>query len=436
MKRFQTILFRLYMVVLGAILVWSVFTYSQDANTTTVRTETVPGQSTAVNVVLSDTPPALSFGLDKVDELQRVWMGIPAWQYIASLIYVALAFLAAKIFDWIVTVQLRKVAAKTKWRLDDMLVDLLHGPVRMLVLVLLLQVGLDLYRWPASVEKWLKNGLKVLVACSLTYALLKLVDLMARYWRNRSGQSDRALNDLFFPMMSKVAKAFIVVMALLVTLDNLGFNIRTLLAGVSIGGLALGLAAQDTVGNLFGAASVFIDKPFKIGDTINANGVSGSVEEIGLRSTRVRNPDGHLITVPNKTMGSSTITNVTRRPNIKTTINIGISYDTSAEKIQRATDILNEVYRTDMTHDLVIGFNAFADSALNIQVVHWWKGLNHKEYVAGMHRMNLEVKRRFDEEGIAFAFPSRTVYLRQDSEWRLQPAGSEGNAGGSPPFAA
>jgi MscS family membrane protein len=232
-------------------------------------------------------------------------------------------------------------------------------------------------------------------------------------------------------MLSKSLKAFILIMAVLVTLDNLGFNIRTLLAGVSISGLALGLAAQDTVGNLFGAAAVFVDKPFKIGDLIQTDGVNGTIEEIGLRSTRVRNPDGHLITVPNKTMGNATITNITRRPNIKSTLNIGIAYETPAGKVQQAVDILREIYSGNpMTHDLIVGFNQFGDSALNIQVIHWWKGLDYKEYVKGMQELNLAVKRRFDEEMIGFAFPSRTVYLRQDSDWHLQLLGNQGEIGG------
>ena len=332
----------------------------------------------------------------------------------------------AKIFDWLVCVQLKKLAAKTKWKLDDLLIELLHGPVRMLVLVALLQAGLELYRWPGPVERWLSKGLRVLLACSLTYALIKVVDLIARYLRGRATHADRAFNDLFFPMVTKIVKVFILIMAVLVTLDNLGFNIRTLLAGVSIGGLALGLAAQDTVGNLFGAAAVFMDKPFRIGDAIQTDGVNGTIEEIGLRSTRVRNPDGHLITVPNKTMGNATITNITRRPNIKTTLNIGITYDTPAAKVQRAADLLKEIYGgSAMTHDLIVGFNQFGDSALNFQVIHWWKGLDYKEYVKGMQELNLTVKRRFDEEGIAFAFPSRTVYLRQEGDWRVQLPGSE-----------
>lgn len=431
MKRFQ-FLFRCYLAALGGILVWCVLTYGQNTNTITVQAPA--GGAETVTTVVTTAPPALSFGLHKIPELERQWLGIPGWQYLASLIYVVLAFIIAKIFDWFVTVQLKKVAARTKWKLDDLLIQLLHGPVRMLVLVILLQGGLDLYRWPGLVEKWLKNGLKVLLVCSLTYALIKLVDVIARYWRGRSTHTDKSFNDLFFPMLSKTLKVFIVIMAVLVTLDNLGFNIRTLLAGVSVGGLALGLAAQDTVGNLFGAASVFVDKPFKIGDFVNSNGVSGSVEEIGLRSTRLRNPDGHLITVPNKTMGNSTITNVTRRPNIKTTMNIGITYDMPVGKLERATAILKEIYGgSQMTHDLIVGFNQFADNALNILVIHWWKGVDYKEYVAGMHGLNLEVKRRFDDEGIAFAFPSRTVYLRQDGEWRMQLPLDQGSGMGRGP---
>ena len=192
-------------------------------------------------------------------------------------------------------------------------------------------MGLRLFQWPGWLEAWLGKALGVLLACSVTYMTLKLVDVAGGYWRSRPTiKDDKTFNNLLIPLISKTVKGFILIMAVLVTLDNLNFNIRTLLAGVSISGLALGLAAQDTVGNLFGAAAVFVDKPFKIGDFIRMDGVEGSVEEIGLRSTRIRNPDGHLITVPNKTMGNSTITNITRRPNIKTTLNIGVTYDTSA----------------------------------------------------------------------------------------------------------
>jgi MscS family membrane protein len=166
-----------------------------------------------------------------------------------------------------------------------------------------------------------------------------------------------------------------------------------------------------------------MDKPFRIGDRIQLDQVDGTVEGIGLRSTRVRNLNGHLVTIPNKTVGNATITNVTLRPNIKTELNIGITYDTPAEKVKRAVEILEDVYRSHpMTGDLLISFNKFADSALNIMVVHFWNSTNFKEYLAGMQKLNLVIKERFDAEGISFAFPTQTLYVKQDSEWKLSSA--------------
>jgi MscS family membrane protein len=227
-----------------------------------------------------------------------------------------------------------------------------------------------------------------------------------------------------FSLASKTIKGFIVVVAVLVTSQNLGLNITAMIASLSIGGLALGLAAQDTVANLFGAVAVYLDKPFKVGDWVRIDSISGSVESIGLRSTRLRNPDGHLITVPNKTMGNATITNVTLRPNIKTEMNIGITYDTPAEKVTRALEILKEVYGSHpMTQDLIVSFNRFGDSALNINVVHWWRTTDFRAYLAGMQELNLTVKKRFDAEKIEFAFPTQTLYVKRD------PGASDGGSG-------
>jgi MscS family membrane protein len=199
----------------------------------------------------------------------------------------------------------------------------------------------------------------------------------------------------------------------LVTMQNLGVNVTAAIASLSIGGLAIGLAAQDTLANLFGAVAIFADKPFRVGDRIRLDAVDGTVETIGMRSTRVRNLDGHLVTIPNKTMGNATITNVTARPNIKTEMNLGITYDTTPEKVERASAILEEVYRGHpMTADVWISFNKFNDSALNLYVVHWWNGVEFKAYLAGMQQLNLEIKRRFEAERIEFAYPTQTVHVR------------------------
>jgi MscS family membrane protein len=191
--------------------------------------------------------------------------------------------------------------------------------------------------------------------------VLKFIDLLMTYWRQRTqAEADREFDQQLFPIIRKSLKVFIVVVAALVTLDNLGINITAAIASLSIGGLAVGLAAQDTLANLFGAVSVFMDKPFRIGDRIQLDAVDGTVEGIGMRSTRVRNLDGHLVTIPNKTMGNATITNVTARQRIKTVMNIGITYDTPVEKIKLALEIIKEVYgKHPQTSELVTSFNKF-----------------------------------------------------------------------------
>ena len=213
---------------------------------------------------------------------------------------------------------------------------------------------------------------------------------------------------------------------MLVTSQNLGMNVTGLLASLSIGGLAVGLAAQDTLSNLFGAVAIFADKPFRVGDRILLDSIDGTVEAIGLRSTRVRNQDGYLVSIPNKNMAGANIVNVSKRPNIKTVMNIGLTYDTPSPHIERAMHIIEQIYRPHpKTADLLVSFNKFESSSLNILVVHWWNSTDFKEYLLGFQKLNLELKRQFDEMGINFAFPSQTVYLRQDSQWRVADANGE-----------
>src|ERR1019366_5659273 len=143
--------------------------------------------------------------------------------------------------------------------------------------------------------------------------------------------------------------------------------------------------------------------------------VTGAVDSIGLRSTRIRNLEGHHVTVPNKLMGNAIITNVTRRPAIRTEMNLGLAYDTPVEKVKRATVILEEIFRANpKTADLIISFNKFGDSALNIFVVHIWNGTDAKAHFAEMQELNLKIKERFDAEKIELAFPTRTIHLKPE----------------------
>ena len=388
------------------------------AQTNAVVATNAPARATPATNLLTqlaaERHELLTFGLDNFEPLRTTFLGNPLWQYLASLIYIVLAFYVAKFLDWLTRVWLRRFTGKTKTTVDDQLLELLNGPIKVVAFVVFLHIGLSIFHWPPLAELWLHKAFVVVLAVSLTYMALKVTDVLVDLWRGRAVDLEKGMNDQLFIVIRKGLKAFLLVIAALVTMQNLGVNVTAAIASLSIGGLAIGLAAQDTLANLFGAVAIFADKPFRVGDRIKLDTVDGQVETIGLRSTRVRSLDGHLITIPNKTMGSATITNVTARPNIKTEMNLSLTYDTPTAKVQRASALLEEIYRAHpLTSDVWISFNRFDASALNIYVVHWWNGVEPKAHLAGMQELNLEIKRRFEAEGIEFAFPTQTVHLRR-----------------------
>ncbi len=423
--KFET-LFRVYVVALLAILLWSLWSASaQNSAKPADRSAAAAASTLAASTNAPAGETGQSGGMETPQWIERLatglpflkiqWFGNELWKYLFSLIYIFLAFYVSKFADYLTRVWLKKWAGRTETKFDDLLLELLNGPVKVVLFVIFLRIGLDVFQWPDLVQKLLAKGFTVIVACSLTYMGLKFIDLLMGYWKHRATAEADGFDEQLIPIVRKALKLFIIVVAALVTLTNIGIDVTAAIASLSIGGLAVGLAAQDTLANLFGAVAVFVDKPFRIGDRIQLDNVDGTVESIGLRSTRVRNLNGHLITVPNKTMGNATITNVTRRPNIKTEMNIGITYDTPAEKVRRALKILEEVYRSHaLTSDLIVTFNKFADSSLNILVVHWWNSTDFKAYLVGMQELNLTIKERFDAEGISFAFPTQTLYVKQE----------------------
>ena len=398
------------LLFLGCLLCFSLWASAETTNSTK---ELIPPSK---NMIDSASPLHLTFGLDQYPPLKNNQLfGIELWQYAAFLVYVVIAILLAKVIDLLARGYFKRLVKKTDSPYDDLLLDLLAGPVKVLIFVLLLQIGLDFFPWPDWAEKWISKALQLIVAGSLIYLSIKLADLLLSIRRERLDKDvDKSMAQQFFPILKKILRAFVVVIGLLVTMQNMGMNITSLLASLSIGGLALGLGAQDSLGNLFGAVSIFLDKPFQVGDQVRFEQHEGHVENIGLRSTRIRHLDGHLITVPNKTMASTTVINISGRPTIRTVMNIGLTYDTPESRIREAIRIVDEVYRKHpKTHDLLVTFNKFETTSLNLQVIHWWQGNFHPAQLADLQEMNLALKNRFDAAKLEFAFPTQTVYLKE-----------------------
>lgn len=429
------LLLQLGMFLCSATLVWSLWSLSlaaETTNTTTVAkgTDMASKASALTRKVINEEfiqshQTELSFWINHVPGMEELFLGIPRWQYAASLLYLILAVSVSRALDWLIQNRLKHWASKTDTEWDDILVKLADGPVKAITLVFLIHIGLELYNWPLWLEINISRLSLIVGAVALTFIALRVIDLAIAAWRRQPKQGgDVAFNDQFVLLIGKLLKAVLILITSLTLLGNLGVDITAILGSVSVLGLAFGLAAQDSVANLFGAVAVFVDKPFKVGDRIKVGSdVDGVVEAMGLRATKVRNADGFLITLPNKSVGNNTVINVSARPSIRTVLNYGLTYDTPAHRIDFAANLLRSIFTThSLTGECQVTFNRFDASALNIEVNHQCLTRDLPTYQATLHGLNLEVKERFDAEKLEFAFPTQTVFIKKDTSVAATPS--------------
>lgn len=259
----------------------------------------------------------------------------------------------------------------------------------------------------------------ILLSVGIGYFLYWLVDIPTEWFSRMAGRTATKLDDMLVPIIRKSLRVTVVILVLVQIAQILSDKpITSIIAGLGIGGLALALAAQDTVKNFFGSVVLFVDKPFEMGDRIVVDGQDGSVEEVGLRSTKVRTLDGHLVTIPNGELANKLIRNIGKRPYIRRVANITVTYDTPPEKIDRAIEIIKELLdnHEGMHPDYPprVFFNEFNADSLNILVIYWYHPPDYWSYLDFTERFNKELFRRFNEEGIEFAFPTQTLYLAGD----------------------
>lgn len=270
-------------------------------------------------------------------------------------------------------------------------------------------------------DAWAK-AVTVMVSLGLGWLVYRLVDVGEHMLLLWTSQTKTLLDDQLVPLLRKTVRVFVVIIAALFIAKNaFKADIGALIAGLGIGGLAFALAAKDTIANVFGSIMILMDRPFRLGDRIRAAGQYGTVTEVGFRSTRLRTREGYLVTIPNALLAASDIENITERPSIRRDLNVTVTYDTSPEKLRRAVAILEEMLaaRSDNFPEdspPKVFFNDFNADSLNIIVYYWYAPPEWYDYLAFNHEFNMELLTRYNEEGIEFAFPTQTLYIKQDSE--------------------
>jgi MscS family membrane protein len=199
----------------------------------------------------------------------------------------------------------------------------------------------------------------------------------------------------------------------IVALNNAGYDVGALIAGLGIGGLALAMAAKDTVSNIFGGFTIFTDRPFTINDRVKVAGYDGVIREIGVRSTRLETLEGRVVTIPNSKFSDTPVENVTLEPSRKVSVNLGLTYDTTPEKMKQAMEILKEIANNheSLEEKVLLSFNAFGDFAMNILFIYYIK--SGADILAAQSDINMAILDRFNGAGLEFAFPTQTLYTKQ-----------------------
>ncbi len=346
------------------------------------------------------------------DGLAYEVMGTPLWAYVALLATFVGTYTGYRILMWLLKSRWLLPLAQNQPELYKSIIGLARNPLRLLQLTIALGIGLHYFALPEAAYSLASVLLLTLLAATVAFVLVKLVDVLIAFLRPRIAESESRLDDQLLPVLSGALKAFILVIVGALILQNAGYNISGLLAGLGLGGLAVALALQPTLANVFAAVTIFVDRPFHIGDGVSVAGVAGSIESIGLRSTRLRTYEGTLVTIPNSTVVNAQIDNLQVRPTRRTTFPIGVTYDTSNEKLKRAVEILRDVMEqhpgseTSRAH-----FKSYGESALILDIAHWCKYLDYSKYLACIEEINFEIKRRFEDAAIEMAYPTQTVHL-------------------------
>jgi MscS family membrane protein len=342
--------------------------------------------------------------------------GIEVWVYAAALGSIFTGFILQRITNAII-LRMTRFTEKTKIDYDEILFKALSGPVGWIFGLAGIYIALQILPIPKEAETvntiidaFIK-GASMLVAVWLA---VRLIDGFGGYMIDKSADTESKIDDQIYPIIVRSLKVFIVIIGMVLVLQNLGYSVSGLLAGFGIGGAALALASKDTVANLFGSVVIFLDRPFQIGDWIDMPMVEGTVEEIGLRTTKVRTFANSLITLPNAAFTTTPINNWSMMHKRRIRMVVGVTYDSSSEKLEKGVELIRQLIiddpniHSDAFH---VYFDSFGPSSLDIFIYCFTVTTNWGEFLAAKQTFMLKIMQGFEELGLEFAYPTQTLHV-------------------------
>lgn len=331
--------------------------------------------------------------------------------WLSAMLWVGAAVGVMTVLKPLAIVRLDVWAGKTSNTWDDAIVHALRRTHWLLIALTALYPASEELTLTMQAERWMHGLATVALFIQIGLWVGAFLDSGIRSTRKQALQTDPSTTSAL-TMLSFLARVGLWAVLLLLLLDNLGFNVNTLVAGLGIGGIAIGLALQNILGDLFASLSIVLDKPFQVGHFIIVDDFSGTVENIGLKATRIRSLSGEMLVFPNADLTKARLRNYKLMEERRIEFAFGVTYDTSAEQLENIPKILKEItdamteVRFDRAH-----FVAFGASSLDFEVVYWMLTPDYAAYKDAQQTINLALVRRLNQAGVNFAFPTRTLVL-------------------------
>ena len=344
----------------------------------------------------------------------QTFYGNTIGQWFLALLVVVAAVVVGKVVYWIIKNFIHKITAKTKNKLDDIIIDMIEEPIMFAIIIAGAWWGLSTLTFGETAESLIGHIYFILILLNIAWLITRLFDSLVNHFVVPIVEKSKSdLDDQVLPIIRKGLKLIVWIVAIIVGLNNAGIQVAPLLAGLGIGGLVFALAAQDSVANLFSGFTIFMDKPFKLRDRIKISGYDGTIKEVGIRSTRLVTLEGRTVTLPNKVFTGSPVENVSSEPTRKVVLNLGLTYDTDDKKIEQAMAILQKIVDNNegIEEPPKIAFNQFGDFALNILFIYYIK--KGADILGTQTAINLEILKQFNKSKLEFAFPSQTIFTKQ-----------------------
>ena len=345
--------------------------------------------------------------------LDTIYLNNSLEHWIIAFVIASGAVILGKLLYWIIQKTLKVYTKKTENDLDFIFIDMVEEPLSLAITLFGLWFAIDFLTFSAGVDKFIASGFYFVIIFNIAWFATRLFDaVIEKYIAPKVKDSETDLDDILLPIIRKLINISIWAITIVIGIDNAGYDVTTMIAGLGVGGLVFALAAKDAVSNLFGGFIIFSDKPFNINERIIINGHEGYVREIGLRSTKLETLNGRMVTMPNSKVTDNPVVNISREKGRKIKFHLGLTYDTSVENMQKAKDILmNILSENENVRDEVVAFDTFGDFSLNLMVIYW---INSGSSISGTNdAINMRILKEFNENKLEFAFPTQTVIVQK-----------------------